>query len=121
MQLARLAFSALLSAFAVFAADVNGKWTAEINTNNGPVQVTMQFKAEGETLTGVMSTHMGDLPIKEGKVKGDELSWVATVDRDGNSMRIQSKAKVTGAEMNVTVTIEGREDRTIEYTAKKSS
>ncbi len=35
-------------------------------------------------------------------------------------MRIMNKAKVTGAEMKVTVSVEGR-DAVMEYTAKKSS
>lgn len=120
MQLVRLALLLLAAAAASFAADIDGKWVGELTTQNGTMQLTMTLKADGETLTGTIGTQMGDMQIKEGKVKGDELSWVTVFERDGNSMRIMNKAKVTGAEMKVTVSVEGR-DAVMEYTAKKSS
>ena len=70
------------------------------------MQITMDLKADGEKLTG--------------KITGDDLSWFTTFDRDGNSIKITNKAKITGAEMKVTITVEGR-DFVMEYTAKKSS
>ncbi len=120
MQLFRLALLTLTAAALSFAADIDGKWVGEINTNNGAMQLTMQLKADGETLTGTVGTQMGEMPIKEGKIKGDELSWYTTFEREGNSMKILNKAKVTGSEMKVTVTVEGR-DVSMEFTAKKSS
>lgn len=110
---------ALLTAALSFAADINGKWTGELTTQNGAMQLTMNLKADGETLTGSVGTQMGEMPIKEGKVKGDELTWFTVFERDGNSMKIMNKAKVTGKEMKVTISVEGR-DVTMEYTAKKA-
>lgn len=121
MQLLRTAILAAAAATLAFADDVTGKWTGEINTPNGAMQLTMNFKAEGETLSGTIGTQSGEMAIKEGKVNGNEISWVTIFQRDGNSMRILNKAKVTGSEMRVTTTVEGREDRSFEYTAKKSN
>ena len=42
------------------------------------------------------------------------------MERNGNSMRINNKAKVSGAEMKITISVEGR-DVVMEYTAKKTS
>jgi hypothetical protein len=121
MQLLRIFLLTFASAALSFAADdVTGKWTGEISTQNGPMQLTMDIKADGETLTGTVGTQMGELTIKEGKIKGDELSWLTTMERDGNVIRILNKAKVTGSEMKVTISIEGR-DITMEFTAKKAS
>ena len=120
MQLFRLAILTLATAALSLAAEVDGKWVGELNTPNGAMELTMQLKADGETLTGTVTTQMGDQTIKEGKIKGDELSWFTVVERDGNSMKIMNKAKVTGSEMKVTITIEGR-DFSMEYTAKKST
>jgi hypothetical protein len=120
MQLLRLAIFTFATAALSFAADINGKWTGELNTQNGPMQITMTLKADGEALTGTVTTHMGDQAIKDGKIKGDELTWFTIYERDGNSMKIMNKAKLNGSEMKVTVTVEGR-DFNLEYTAKKAS
>ncbi|MBI2689509.1 MAG: hypothetical protein HYX27_24645 [Acidobacteria bacterium] len=121
MQLVRLAFLTLAAAIFSFAADITGKWTSEINTDNGPVHLTLDLKMDGEKLTGTVTTHMGEMSIKEGKVSGDELTWITIYERDGNQMRLLNKAKLNGAEMKVITTVEGREDRRYEYVAKKSS
>jgi hypothetical protein len=121
MQALRLALLTVAAAALAFGDGITGKWTGEINTPNGAMQLTIEFKADGETLTGTVGTQMGEMPIKEGKVKGDELSWVTTFERDGNSMRILNKAKVSGTEMKVVTSVEGREDRSFEYTARKGS
>ena len=110
---------AVLTAALSFAADITGKWTGELNTQNGPMPLTMNLKADGETLTGTVGTQMGEMQIKEGKIKGDDLTWVTMFERDGNTMKINNKAKVTGKEMKVTISVEGR-DVTMEYTAKKA-
>jgi uncharacterized ubiquitin-like protein YukD len=120
MQLFRLPILILAAAAHSFAADIDGKWTGELNGPNGAMQITMAFKSAGETFTGTITTQMGDQEIKEGKIKGDEITWFTIFEREGNSMKIMNKAKVTGSEMKVSVTVEGR-DFTMEYTAKKSS
>lgn len=116
MKLLLLSFAA---AALSFADDITGKWTGELATQNGNMALTMNLKADGETLTGTVGTQMGEMPIKEGKVKGDELTWYTVFERDGNSMKIMNKAKVTGKEMKVTISVEGR-DVSMEYTAKKA-
>jgi hypothetical protein len=107
MQLLRLAILSLAGAALAFAADLDGKWAGEVNTNNGTMPISMAIKTAGESFTGTVSTQMGDQEIKEGKIKGDELTWVTTFEREGNTLKILNKAKVTGSEMKVNVTIEG--------------
>jgi hypothetical protein len=121
MQLLRLILLTFASVALSFAADdITGKWTGELTTQDGTMKLTMDLKAEGETFTGTVGTHMGEMPIKEGKIKGDELSWFTTLERDGNVIKILNKAKVSGPEMKVTISVEGR-DITMEFTAKKAS
>jgi len=120
MQLLRLAILTFAAAALSFAADIDGKWTGELKGPNGAMQITMAFKATGETFTGTITTQTGDQDIKEGKIKGDEITWFTVFEREGNSMKILNKAKITGSEMKVSVAIEGR-DFAMEYTAKKST
>lgn len=117
MQLVRFLFCAL----AALAADVDGKWVATVSTNNGDFQVTYTLKAEGEALKGNASSQMGETELKEGKVNGNEVSWVMIMERQGNQMRILHKGTITGNEMKLKVVPEGAEDRTMEFTAKKGS
>jgi hypothetical protein len=117
MQLVRFLFCAL----AALAADVDGKWVATVSTNNGDMQITYTLKADGEMLKGSASSQMGDTELKEGKVNGNEVSWVMILQRQGNEMRIHHKGTIAGTEMKLKVVPEGAEDRTMEFVAKKSN
>ena len=70
MQLARFAILTLISATLAFAAGIDGKWKGELNTDNGAMPLTLDLKADGETLTGTLTSQMGETPLKEGKIKG---------------------------------------------------
>ncbi|MBM3782892.1 MAG: hypothetical protein FJW30_00965 [Acidobacteria bacterium] len=117
MQLVRLLFCAL----AAFAADVDGKWVATVSTSNGDFQVTYSLKADGETLKGTASSQMGETDLKEGKINGNEVSWVMIMERQGNQLRIVHKGTISGNEMKLKVVPEGAEDRTMEFVAKKGN
>ena len=102
------------------AADVSGTWKAAIETPNGALETTFQFKVDGNRLTGSTSNQfMGEAPISDGKVEGDNLSFTVNANFNGNDVKLNYKAKVTGDEMKLTLEIPGR-DRTIEMTAKRS-
>jgi hypothetical protein len=86
----------------VFAADVAGKWKAESKRPDGEVMTsTYDFKVEGETLTGTMSGRMGDRPISDGKVKGDEISFIMKFERDGQEFKMIYKGKVEGDDLKL--------------------
>ena len=77
-----LLFGGLLLTIAAFAADVTGKWTAQVPARDGQTRdATFTFKAEGEKLTGAMSGQQGDRPISEGKISGDTVSFVVETQR----------------------------------------
>ena len=44
---------------AALAADVTGKWVGSVDTPNGPLELTFEFKAEGEALSGSVTSAMG--------------------------------------------------------------
>ena len=58
-----------------------GKWVGSVETPNGPIELTYEFKAEGETLTGTVASAMGSLPISNGKVAGDTLTFEVDLRR----------------------------------------
>ncbi|MGA2407079.1 MAG: hypothetical protein ABSF81_10060 [Bacteroidales bacterium] len=55
------------------ASKIDGKWKT---TMNGGMELTFTFKVVGDTvLTGTVSGQMGEMPILNGKIKGNEFSF----------------------------------------------
>jgi hypothetical protein len=74
-----LALALLLGfATAAFAADITGRWLGKVSTPNGDFELVYDFRVEGESLTGALSTPNGELPLSDGKVSGDNLSFTMT-------------------------------------------
>ena len=120
----RIVFLSACFVFAVvaqaWAADVTGKWTAQVPGRGGQTrETTFNLKAEGDKLTGTVSGMQGDNPISDGKVSGDEVSFKVKVSFNGNDFAMVYKGKVAGDEIKFTRTIEGREAPPTEFTAKR--
>ncbi len=117
----RLAVLFLAISALALAADATGKWVAKMPMRDQTVDVTFTLKAEGNNLTGEVSTPRGARPIEEGKVSGDEISFSQTMEFNGNKMKILYKGKVSGDQIQFTREREGGEGRKQEFTAKKAS
>lgn len=96
-----LAVLVLAFAFSAYA-DATGKWTAEFETAIGQQKYTFDLKADGVKLTGTATSPRGTQQIQEGKVSGDEVSFVEMLDLEGQQIRIEYQGKVTGDEMKLT-------------------
>jgi hypothetical protein len=102
------------------AADITGKWTAQVPGREGQtMETTFDFKVEGEKLTGTVTTQRGDAPISDGTVKGDTIAFSQTLSFNGNEFKILYKGTVAGGEIKFTRQREGG-DRVSEFVAKKS-
>jgi len=111
-------------ALTAVAADVSGKWVAQVPGRDGATQERVfVFQVSGGTLTGTISSQRGDQPISEGKVSGDEISFVVVRKFQEREMKTTYKGKVSGNEIKFTSTAPGRdggEGRTQEFAAKKA-
>jgi hypothetical protein len=113
-----LAITALFClTFLAAAADVNGKWTAEVPGRNGTQTNTFTFKASGATVEGSLTTQRGDSPIAEGKLDGDTLTFTVTRTTQRGEMKSTYTGKVKGDSIEFTVD-SGRGPQT--FTAKKA-
>jgi hypothetical protein len=120
----RLTLLSALLAVSAFAADVTGKWSAEVQGRGGQTrQVTINLKASGDALTGTISGPQGDTEISDGKVSADEVSFNVTREFQGNTVKMHYTGKVAGDEIKFTVTREGGQGggRGQEFTAKRST
>lgn len=110
-------------AFTASAADVTGKWTAQVPGRQGNTQeMTINLKADGSTLTGSITTPRGDMDIKDGKVDGNNISFSQTFERGGNSMTILYKGKVSsdGDSIEFTREMQGGQGQSRTFTAKRA-
>jgi hypothetical protein len=58
---------------------VDGTWNVAVKTPMGDQDVTLVLQTEGSTLTGTMSNGSGTVPIEDGKVDGNKVSWRARI------------------------------------------
>ena len=112
---------AVLAALATVgqAADVAGKWVAQVPGRGGETrETTFNLKVDGENLTGTMSGRQGDVALTDGKIKDDALSFNVAMSFQGNDVKFVYKGKVSGDEIQFTRQREGSE-RSQEFTAKR--
>ena len=89
---------------AAWAADVTGKWVAQMpGRQGGTSETTFDFKVNGASLTGTMAGAQGDpVEISEGKVEGDSISFVVVRKRNDMEFKTLWKGKVAGDEIKFT-------------------
>jgi len=121
---------ALALTVVAMAADVTGKWTFEQAGRQGgnPVQVTLNLKASGSSLTGNVSRpgrdgNVMETPISDGKIDGDKISFKTVQEFGGNTMTTTYEGTASGSEIKLKVTRPGRDGNTMtsEVTAKKAT
>jgi hypothetical protein len=102
------------------AADISGKWTGDMPGRGGDTApTTFTFKVDGEKLTGSIVGAQGEMPIQEGKVAGNQISFSTTFDAGGNTIKILYKGTMSGDQMKMTREREGA-GQPREFTIKRS-
>jgi len=116
-----------LCAITALAADVSGKWVAQVPGRQGqPMETTFTFKVAGEKLTGMVSMQFGDQEISDGKVSGDDIAFVTVMDFNGNTVKFIYKGKIAGNEIKFVREMQGAPGEgaprpPVEFTAKKAA
>ena len=108
LALATLVFA--LGSVTALAADFNGKWSADIPGRNGNTQTTtftFTVDATAMTVTGTVSGRMGDMPITNGKVTADTITFDVVRNFNGNSITMSYSGKADGDTIKFTRTFSG--------------
>jgi hypothetical protein len=131
----------LAVAFTAAAADLTGKWVAQIEGRNGTQTMTFDLKADGATLTGTVTGGGGGggrrggggggnaaaaapaaQPISDGKIDGTKVTFSVKVDRNGNTMVTTYTGTFSGDTLTLKQTRTGRNgEQTTDITAKRST
>jgi len=124
-----------MAGFAALAADVTGKWVAEVQGRNGNTQqMTFTLKAEGSALTGTVMGGMGGrrggggggapqaAEISNGKVDGDKVSFEVKREFNGNEFVTKYEGTLSGDTLNLKETRNGQNGPTTrDISAKRST
>jgi hypothetical protein len=80
--------------------DLNGRWQGKVKIADGnEIDITYNFKTDGDKLTGTVVTQWGESPIVNGKYTGDEYTFTQTF----NEMVISHSGKVSGDSLFVKI------------------
>ena len=91
----------------VWAADITGSWIAKMPTQNETVGTTFYFKVTGTKLTGTVRDSQGETAISEGKIEGDEISFIVIRSFGGNDMQEAYKGEIGIDEIKFTRQVRG--------------
>lgn len=84
MKLGRIAFSVLFLFVLMANASAqrwDGRWTGEMITPEGNVEILFEFQTDGRTLSGAAATPAGVVPLTNGVVDGQQISFVLTIEQ----------------------------------------
>jgi len=83
----------------VRGTDVTGTWKAEFDSQIGVQKYTYTFNQNGTNLTGKASSEVNgekrEAELKEGRVEGDTVSFVETLNFQDNDIRITYTGKLS--------------------------
>lgn len=101
----------LALAGAALAADITGNWSGTTSFGDNQFTLSYAFKHDGAKLTGTVTGPDGNsLPLVEGKVDGDNVTFAVSVDMNGNTAKFVSSGTIKGDEIAITTKVEGNSD-----------
>jgi len=103
-----------------FAQGINGTWKGQRPGRDGAMMdVTFKFQADGEKLTGSTTMRDNEIQISDGKISGNDVSFVVKMEFGGNAVVMKYTGTLSGDELKLKSTREGS-DRVTEVTLKRS-
>ncbi len=109
-----LSIALLASALTIFAApaglsadEVTGKWSLALQVPGETVDVVLDLKQDGESVTGTLTSSHASGKIDKGTYKEKKLSATATVDMQGSPAEVQIDGTVDGDKISGSLTVQG--------------
>jgi hypothetical protein len=86
------------------AADIDGKWSGQLEGKNGEFTQTLSLKANGTQLTGALVRHKKNIAISDGTISGNSVSFKIVHDnKKGKSVTQQYKGTLSGDQLKLTI------------------
>jgi hypothetical protein len=108
-QLSLTALLLLGISSAALAADIDGKWTAEVEGRRGTVTQTLMLNASGSNLTGSFEGGRGGaVDISDGAIDGNKVSFKIIREFNGRQFTQQYRGTLSDAgELDLSVSMAG--------------
>ena len=82
-----------------------------MQAGDDPIPLTFAFKQVGEKLTGTVISHQNPpLPLNEGKVSGDKISFFVMADMNGTPTKFICEGAIKSDEITLNIKAEGAPD-----------
>ena len=101
------------------SVDISGKWKVLANAGGQELPIDIEFKQNGASFDGSMSSALGAGTVEKGKVSGSNMTGILKVDIQGHPSELTIEGKVEGDKMSGTITGTGLPP--ITFTATKSN
>jgi hypothetical protein len=99
-----------------YAADIDGKWTGQVQGRRGTQTQTIMLKASDNKLTGsVHGGRGGPVEISNGTIDGDHISFTVVREFGENKITQQFKGTLSGGVLKLTVSGGRGEPREVTY------
>ncbi|HKJ03256.1 MAG TPA: hypothetical protein VJ997_12395 [Longimicrobiales bacterium] len=104
LALATTAVATLAFGAPAAAQDLSGTWELTWETPRGVQTVPVTFQVDGMSVTGTAQMRMGEVPIKNGMLHGDQLMFAIEFTMGDRTMTQNFLATVTGDTMEGKIT-----------------
>jgi len=114
---------AVIVSAAAWAADAGGKWTWTQRRQNNDIQMTLEAKQDGDKLTGtvVAGPDGQKVEIKEGTIKGSDVSFVVVREFNGQEFKTTYKGKLEGDTITgMAVSVRNGQERSRDWKATRA-
>lgn len=68
------------------AVDPSGVWSLVVQSPQGEITSQLTLTKDGEQISGTLGTPMGNVPLKSGRINGNQIRLTATVEMGGQSI-----------------------------------
>ena len=83
--------------FLLFAGDITGIWTGQIPGRNGDLlDISFKFTQDGATLGGKLYGDYMSAPITEGKISGDQVTFLVIAPEQAGNQINRTKLRFSG-------------------------
>jgi hypothetical protein len=98
MKTAGFVAAGLLVAVSAFAqTDISGDWDLTVQSMQGTNNVRVTFKQEGDRVSGIFKSPMGELPFQGGTLTGNDLKFAFSIPIQGQPIDITMTGTVDGS------------------------
>ncbi|MGD8867214.1 MAG: hypothetical protein PVI01_06280 [Gemmatimonadales bacterium] len=78
------------------AVDVTGTWEITSESPRGTMTRNVTFEQQGDQLTGSIETRSGSVPIQQGSIDGNQISFTVVFSRGDNNFEMTYTGTVDG-------------------------